>query len=446
MKVTNFLTRMLLIVMVIVPFAISCSSSDDTPSQTSISLTASTSTVVEGQSVSFTVMDNLNSNVTSNATFSINGSSISNPYVFSTAGTYDVIAKLNSLTSNTFTVTVTVPQPTSLTLAASEDTVATNGSVTFTVSDDLGNDVTSSSEIKVNNAVIASNPYTFTTAGSYTVQATYQSLTSNQLTVTVQAPSPFSDTESFSASGAPATFTKKALLEDFTGTWCPNCPPAAAAIANARSGNSNILGVGYHDNDPMQTSETSFWQNYYNVTGFPTVYVNGADTRWNFPNMAQVDNELAEDAAVGLAVTANLIGGKLDLEVKVGYKSAISEEIKLMIYLVEDDVTSSSAQAGSSQGVNYVHKDVMRKTYTNRLGDVIATSNIGVGGVYTRTITGLDLPNTIDDNDKLKVIVFVRNTYVKTFTDFFGTVHTDSPHYDIYNVQEVEVGGSQDFD
>ena len=48
--------------------------------------------------------------------------------------------------------------------------------------------------------------------------------------------------------------------------------------------------------------------------------------------------------------------------------------------------------------------------------------------------------------NEFKVIVYVRNTYTKTFTDYFGTTHTDSPHYDIYNVQEVHVGGTQAFD
>ena len=118
----------------------------------------------------------------------------------------------------------------------------------------------------------------------------------------------------------------------------------------------------------------------------------------------------------------------------------------MRIYLVEDNVTSTSAQAGSSQGVNYVHKDVLREVYTDQLGDVISTSNIGVGGIYTRTLTGLSLPNNINNSSNLKVIVLVHNTYTKTFTDYFNDVHVDSPHYDIYNVQEVHIGSSQDFD
>ncbi|MGB4742274.1 MAG: hypothetical protein WBH49_01395 [Flavobacteriaceae bacterium] len=42
--------------------------------------------------------------------------------------------------------------------------------------------------------------------------------------------------------------------------------------------------------------------------------------------------------------------------------------------------------------------------------------------------------------------MYVRNSYLKTFVDYFGDTHTDSPHYDIYNVREVHVGGTQAFD
>ena len=307
---------------------------------------------------------------------------------------------------------------------------------------------TSEAEVTVNGTVLTDNPYQFTASGSYDFVATYEGLTSDTVSFVVQTASDYSDTISFSATGAPSTFTKKALLEDFTGTWCGYCPNAASAIATALSGNSNLFGVGYHagGNDPMEIPETEYWSSYYNVTGFPTVYVNGPDTRWSYPNMDQVNAELAEDASVGLAVDAAIVGGKIDLEVKVGFKSTPSEEIKLMIYLVEDNVTTSIPQSGSSQGADYVHKDVLREVYTDQLGDVIASSNTTAGGVFTRTITGLDLPDNIDDTSELKVIVYVRNTYVKTFVDYFNNTHEDSPHYDIYNVQEVHIGGTQDFD
>ena len=73
-----------------------------------------------------------------------------------------------------------------------------------------------------------------------------------------------------------------------------------------------------------------------------------------------------------------------------------------MVYLVEDNVTTSTPQAGSSQGADYVHRDVLREVYTDQLGDVIPSSNASTGYIYNRSFTGLDLPSNIDDVTNLK--------------------------------------------
>ena len=138
--------------------------------------------------------------------------------------------------------------------------------------------------------------------------------------------------------------------------------------------------------------------------------------------------------------------GLLNVEINVAFNKIPSEELQLMLYLVENNVTSNSAQAVSSQGVNHVHKDVLREVHTDKYGDDIPAGSISIASNYTRTFTGLTLPSNIDDMSQLKVIAFVRNTYTKTFTDYFGTDHVNSPHYDIYNVQEVHMGETADFD
>ncbi|AOR29631.1 hypothetical protein FORMB_26150 [Formosa sp. Hel1_33_131] len=425
-------------------------SGSDNEAVTSITLSTASNTVNTSAQVAFIVTGNNSTDLTSLSSLKVDNLSVSNPFSFNLEGTYQVVATYEDLTSNTLTITVTDIPPTSIELSFDQDNYNNGDSAIFVVTDNFNNTVTTEAEVTVNGTVTTANPYPFTADGTYNFEATYEGLTSNTITINVVSASSPSDTSSFTASGAPTTFTKKALLEDFTGTWCPQCPPAGSAIANAMSGNSNIFGVGYHagggGSEPMTIPETAFWSGYYNVTGFPTVYVNGPDTRWNYNSMSQVNTELAETATVGLAVDAALVGGKLDLEVKVGFNTAANEAVRLMIYLLEDNVTTSTAQAGSSQGANYVHRDVLREVYTDQLGDAIDASNTMAGGVLTRTLTGLDLPSNVDDVANLKVIAFVRNTYTKTFVDYFDETHTDSPHYDIYNVQEVHVGETQAFD
>ena len=396
--------------------------------------------------VAFIVKDNLNNSVTNQSTITANGAEISNPHLFTEPGVYQISATFQDFTSNTLELNIEDNPPTSIILSFNQSDYIIGDEGVFVVKDNFNNIVTEESEVTVNGEIVTTNPFSFDQGAVYEFIATYQGLISNTITIEIFDPSDYSDTTSFISTGSPSNFTKKVLLEDFTGTWCPQCPPAAAAVANAVNSNANIFGVGYHYNDPMQIPETAFWTNHYNVTGFPTVYVNGPDTRWNYSSMSQVNNELSEEATLGLSVEAEIVGGKLDLELNIGFKSSPVEEVKLMIYLIEGTATSSSPQSGSSQGTNYVHNDILREVYTDQLGDVIPPSNTLSGGIYTRTMTGLDIPeNTTDFND-LKVVVFVRNTYTKTFVDYFNQTHENSPHYDIYNVQEVHVGETASFD
>ena len=396
--------------------------------------------------VAFIVKDNLNNSVTNQSIITANGAEISNPHLFTEPGVYQISATFQDFKSNTLELNIEDNPPTSIILSFNQSDYIIGDEGVFVVKDNFNNIITEESEVTVNGEIVTTNPFSFDQGAVYEFTATYQGLISNTITIEIFDPSDYSDTTSFTSTGSPSNFTKKVLLEDFTGTWCPQCPPAAAAVANAVNSNANIFGVGYHYNDPMQIPETAFWTNHYNVTGFPTVYVNGPDTRWNYSSMSQVNNELSEEATLGLSVEAEIVGGKLDLELNIGFKSSPVEEVKLMIYLIEGTATSSSPQSGSSQGTNYVHNDILREVYTDQLGDVIPPSNTLSGGIYTRTMTGLDIPeNTTDFND-LKVVVFVRNTYTKTFVDYFNQTHENSPHYDIYNVQEVHVGETASFD
>ena len=76
---------------------------------------------------------------------------------------------------------------TSITVAASSNSVEVGNPITFTVTGNDGTNVTSSATILVNNAGITGASYTPDTPGTYTIKATYEQLTSTQLFVEVTA-------------------------------------------------------------------------------------------------------------------------------------------------------------------------------------------------------------------------------------------------------------------
>tara|TARA_B100000035_G_scaffold37330_1_gene28203 strand:+ start:32 stop:1183 length:1152 start_codon:yes stop_codon:yes gene_type:complete len=343
---------------------------------------------------------------------------------------------------------------TEITLNFNKTVYNTNEAGFFTVRDQSDNLVTDLVSVFVNGDLVEVNPFVFQEEGTYDFVATYENLTSNTVSFDVETPSEFSDTFNFTPSIAPSNFTKKVLLEETTGTWCVSCPTGAFYMSQAIESNPNIFGAAYHSGigsypDPMSIPETDYWHAYYNAYIFPTIFVNGAHEDWNYPNMNQINSELSTTASLGLAIDAAIIGGKLDIEVKVGFNSTPADELQLMIILIEgSDTAPSSPQVGSNDGPNYVHKYIVRDVYSDILGDVIPASNTLSGGVYTRTITGLDLPTNINtsDYDDISIIAYVKNSYQQTFTNSAGDTFVDSPFYDIYNIQQVQVGEIAPFD
>ncbi|MCX7547970.1 Omp28-related outer membrane protein [Xanthomarina sp. F1114] len=401
----------------------SCGSDDsgDTAQEvTSITLSSNVNGALVGEQVVFTVKDNNNNVVTANAVIKANGTTISSSHAFTATGTYNVVATYSGKTSNT--LSITIDEESSISLTYSPEEVISTDMVTFTVKNNLNNDVTANTTFTLDGVAIT-NPYQFTELGANEVTATYNSFTT---TATVNVG---------------RGFTKKILLEDFTGTWCQYCPGASAAVANVMNSNSKVFSVGYHVSysasqgiDPMQIPETVFFTGQYGVSAFPTVFYAGpANAEWNFPGISQLNTELAKKATTGLALNAEIVSGMLNIEVKVGFNEIPNEEVKLMLYLVEDNVTTSTPQSGSNQGNNFVHKDVLREVYSNQIGDVIPAGSISLTSNYEANFTGLTLPANVSDVSELKVIAFVRK-------------NVNGNKFEILNVQEVEVGSNQDFD
>ena len=155
----------------------------------SLTLTASKSTITANGSdyVSFTVMQS-GVDVTSQCVFYVNGSAILDD-VFSTknAGSYTVYAKKDGVESNHITITAEAVQP--IVLSASKTTLVANNSdsVTFTVKQGTTN-VSSYAQIWVNGVRNNGTTFTASEAGTYSVYATYDGVTSNTITLTATAP------------------------------------------------------------------------------------------------------------------------------------------------------------------------------------------------------------------------------------------------------------------
>ena len=242
----------------------------------------------------------------------------------------------------------------------------------------------------------------------------------------------------FTATGAPSSYTTKAVVMDFTGTWCGYCPDADKAIKGIN--NPNVFSIGYHvKSDKMSNFDSEAVDEFYGKRGYPDVLINGNPDEWNYLGGTAsysiydiFDWLLSKEASLGLGISTSVEDSKISLTVKVGYAADL-EKIKLVIYLLEDGyVSSQNNYVDATQPdpiLDYVHNNILRKSFTNPLGDVISANKIGAGGIYTKTILDLEMPSSVNNTNNLSIIAFVVDE-----------------NYEVLNIQKVKLGQTQDFD
>lgn len=382
----------------------SCSkSSDDGGSTsgnivTSITLTANTNTITEGQSVSFSVTDNLNNNVTTSATLSFNGSTISNPYTFNGEGVFNVLASYNSLTSNSVSISVEA-SATSITISSNTASAILETQEFFTISVTGDNDVeySDSSTIYVDGVAITGNVFAPTEIGAYEIYATKDNLTSN--TLTLESVSGVNEIFiNLSSSGVEINEEIEFTVVDnynndvtTESTFFVEGEAISGNIFNsATSGPHEVYAVYTSLNGDLQSATSNFvvyrftqkvlvedytgtWCQYcprlaYQLdqaeqqnssvigvaihNGDPMVYEYEAQMRaeygitgfpsgrinrtiiWN-ESLDQIFSYTEDNQGLGLAIKSTLTGSNVSVDVKIGYDVATSGN-KLVVYLLED--------------------------------------------------------------------------------------------------------------
>ena len=259
--------------------------------------------------------------------------------------------------------------------------------------------------------------------------------------------------DDFQVSKVPSAFTKKVLIEEFTGAWCGYCPDGAHIVESIINvNNGKVVGVSLHDGDAMEVAHTNILETTYQNTGYPSgmvdrFSVNGS-TCLNRGYWESVANaQLSETAVCGLAIISEVNGQNATVEVHAGFNSTFNGDYRLSVYLIEDGVTGTgygydqrnyyNTEAESpfydlgDPIVGYEHNHTLRAVLSESLGDAISPSSLVSGGEHIETYT-VDLSSYNKNN--LSIVAFV--TYI-------GTSITE---HEILNVQKCGIDGFQDWD
>ena len=341
------------------------------------------------------------------------------------SGFLSILFLLNSCTKTESDFTA-VPPPVSETIKieSSSLSVTTGTSVDFTIISSINNsNITSQSKIFVNGTEISGKSYTFSSAGNYTVYATKGFLTSNNITVAVTM-----------ITAPPNLYVHNVLVEEYSGTWCGNCPRLLYGVdlLHQQTPKAFVVGIHLFGGDPFISSDGNNLASMRGVSGVPTGHINRTKS-WTGPqyeNVPQVINEIKPSATVGLAISSTLLGNILNVSVKIAYKEAVAGNTKLTVYLVEDKLNytqrnySSNLYGGLAYIPNFNYNAVLRSVISALAGDNIP--NYGIANEKTYTLA---LPSNILNTANVVLLAFV--------TDAAGNV---------LNVQQAKAGTIKDFE
>ena len=252
-------------------------------------------------------------------------------------------------------------------------------------------------------------------------------------------------------SETPTSFTKKVLLEEFTGSWCGYCPSGAEILQNLMNSYS-VIGVALHSSDDMSIAHTSVLESFYPSSGYPS----GMVDRINFDGIVGLnrgywsyitEQQLQKSAICGLAINSEISGDSVNIQIRSAFDTTMAmENYNLNVYIIEDDVQgegygydqrnyynddaeSSFYQLGDPI-INYKHNQTLRKVLTNTYGIPFTTSSSpGIEFIdnFKEDITNFN-------KNKLSVVAFI------TYNGATATNH------EVLNAQKCDIDGFQDWD
>jgi len=314
----------------------------------------------------------------------------------------------------------------SILITPSQNSVIVNNQVSLSVSTNSGEDITAETELSLNGTPVDGSTIQLTELGIHEITARYINLTTSvEIEVT---------------DGSEINFKKRALVEDYTGTWCGWCPRVSHAIDLVSQQNDDVVFVAIHrapagTQDPFIYNDADDLEAMINTPGYPKGFVNRIH-QWQFPEPDNIDQVISftqgANPKAGLAINSSLQNNQINVEVRSQFSKDF-EGLKLVVYLVENglvypQVNYTSYYNNLNPIENYTHNYTLRKSITPILGETILSENTSTGNIHTNTFN-FPVPDNISNADNIDLIAFLIN-----------------PDNSVLNVRKASLNSSQDFE
>ena len=165
------------------------------------------------------------------------------------------------------------------------------------------------------------------------------------------------------------------LLEDYTGVRCVNCPAAAEIASNLQAQyGEHLVVLGVHPKSALQnpaggfpdfrTDDGNEWNNYFNISAYPTGTVNRQAAIGSASWATEVGNVIGNDAPVRLIVKSEYNDESRELKLSIHSKflqNVASDDVRLTICMMENNIIGRQITPDGAVD-DYVHRHVFRGT------------------------------------------------------------------------------------
>jgi len=183
---------------------------------------------------------------------------------------------------------------------------------------------------------------------------------------------------------------KNAILEEFTGVSCPNCPAGHTVAANILAANpGRAFVIAYHPANSSYTTpyagDPDFRRSYLNAfystpycgssRFMPSAFINRR--QWTPGERIQsrgvwsgyCDDIMAEasPANMGLSTSYDMVTQEISIIVEIYYTEDMTDANHIYVMLAENDLVSQQSGGSSS----YTHKHTFREAFVAQWGDPI---------------------------------------------------------------------------
>ena len=230
-----------------------------------------------------------------------------------------------------------------------------------------------------------------------------------------------------SSSSIPNAGNRFVLFEEFTGHQCNNCPESTEFIEEIKKANSpGMISVSIHAGafadiktrgekflTDFKTDAGNKYRTNFDVESYPSAMINRIKVGTKWALIDDVWQEEAEKIVNGPAIADIMINNRYDdstklvqCQVIIDWKSDISEDYNLQLYLVEDSIQDWQLDRREDPEAvpDYYHRHVFRGDLNGIFGELLSG---GLAASNDTIVNTFEVPEKIIDLKKCQIIAFI---------------------------------------